>query len=124
MVKCINSFQVWCRNVNWAFSVYSGQSGGYIVKTDDYYSNVVVNLADFNHDDMVEFNEFKNVSETYLAEAFKIFDVDMNGLMSPEEAFIGYISNTLFSRMIKNAFWIADRNGDGEVSTEDLIDVH
>ena len=82
----------------------------------------MVNLADFNHDDMVEFNEFKNVSETYLAEAFKIFDVDMNGLMSPEEAFIGNISKTLFVRMIKNAFWIADRNGDGEVSTEDLID--
>ena len=123
MVKCIYLLQVWCRNVNWAFSVYSGQSGGYIVKTDDYYSNVVVNLADFNHDDIVEFDEFKNVSQTYLAAAFKIFDVDMNGLMSPEEAFIGNISKSLFVRMIKNTFWIADRNGDGEVSTEDLNDV-
>ena len=82
-----------------------------------------MNLADFNQDDMVDFQEFKNVSETYLAEGFKIFDVDMNSLVSPEEAFIGNISKALFIRMIENTFWIADRNGDGEVSTEDLIDV-
>ena len=115
--------QVWCRNINWAFRVYPEQSGGYIAKTDDYYSNVVVNLADFNQDDRVDFREFKNVSETYLAEGFKIFDVDMNSLVSPEEAFIGNISKTLFIRMIENTFWIADRNGDGEVSTEGLIDI-
>ena len=51
--------------------VYSEQSDGYTVKADDYYLNVVVNLADFNHDDMVELNEFKKATETYLSEAFK-----------------------------------------------------
>ena len=115
-------FQVWCRNVNWAFRVYPEQSGGFIAKTDDYYSNIVVNLADFNDDDLVDFQEFKNVSETYLGEAFKVFDVDQNGLVSPDEAFIGNVSKALFIRFIRNAFWAADRNGDGQVSTEDLID--
>eukprot|EP00092_Neocalanus_flemingeri_P039820 GFUD01043366.1.p1 GENE.GFUD01043366.1~~GFUD01043366.1.p1 ORF type:complete len:368 (+),score=96.36 GFUD01043366.1:29-1105(+) len=114
--------KVWCRNINWAFRVYSGQSGGYIAKTDDYYSNVVVNLADFNDDKIVDFEEFKNVSETYLAEGFKIFDVNMDGLVAPEEAFIGNISKQLFTRIVENTFWIADRNGDGEVSTDDLIE--
>ena len=51
--------------------VYSEQSDGYIVKADNYYLNVVVNLADFNHDDMVELNVFKKATETYLSEAFK-----------------------------------------------------
>merc|ERR1711915_746622 len=114
----------WCRNANWTFSVYSGQTGGFIVNSGDFFSNVVVSMADFDENGMVDFAEFLNVTKLYINEAFDMFDANQDRLINQTEAYLGVnsLSKQFLIRILKNVFWAIDRNGDGDVSTEDLTD--
>jgi len=116
--------KVWCRNANWTFSVYSGQTGGFIVNSGDFFSNVVVSMADYDENGKVDFAEFLNVTKLYLNEAFNMFDSNEDKLINQTEAYLGInsISKQFLIRILKNVFWAIDRNGDGDVSTEDLTD--
>ncbi|KAL3616573.1 hypothetical protein CASFOL_039963 [Castilleja foliolosa] len=106
---------------------------GHEKKRAEQEAKAMVSEMDFNGDGFVDLDEFMNVMKSYdspthgifreseIKEAFRVFDVDGDGLISAEELHrvlerLGKCSVKECRKMIKGV----DRDGDGFVNFEDF----
>jgi len=91
----------------------------------------MINEMDIDHNGTIEFNEFlimmsRNMQETQtteeLEEAFKLFDQDGNGLISPQELknALKLLGEDLPDDEIHSMIKEADLNGDGQIDFKEF----
>jgi Ca2+-binding EF-hand superfamily protein len=86
-----------------------------------------------NQSDSIDFGEFvmanidlkKVVNENRLMQIFTLVDKDGSGTISKDElvAFFNFGSDTESQKYIQNMVNEADKNGDGEISFQEFLDV-
>jgi len=113
---------VWCESVGrFVFSYVVGPDQIVHGSRDDL-SAVIVQLADSDADNTVDFNEFLNFTETYLRKAYSAIDTNTDNLISTEEA-VSAVTQANFAVIesaVMQMFHLADLDKDGSLSTRDI----
>jgi len=121
--ECMN--QTVCYGISMVFTDLS-QGGDEVLpgsgfdQQRDFMKNAVINLADINSDQKVDFQEFKGKALEVLKIIFQFFDRNDNGVLEDEEARIDKISQKTLKTGVNMIFEILDQNQDGSISTEDI----
>lgn len=84
----------------------------------EFGSKSLVQIADKNEDDAVNFDEFKAAAEDYVGKVFNFLDSDADGYLD-EDVSIKSLSAKLFLKALDEAYLFLDVNQDDILSVDD-----
>eukprot|EP00092_Neocalanus_flemingeri_P009519 GFUD01010247.1.p1 GENE.GFUD01010247.1~~GFUD01010247.1.p1 ORF type:complete len:365 (+),score=103.37 GFUD01010247.1:83-1177(+) len=122
-IECTN--QTICYGISMVFTDLSqGEDailpGSGFDQQRDFIKNAVINLADENLDEKVDFQEFKDRSFEFAKTVFDLFDRNSDGALDDNEATIDKVSQKALKTGVNLIFDIFDQNQDQHISTEDI----
>jgi len=102
------------------FQPLNSSSGS--IEEESGLSSLIVQLADRDIDQKVDFQEFLNFTEPIITKGLRAVDQNEDGEVSKSEAayFVEHLNISLTIRTVRNLFDTIDLNGDGTLSTADL----
>jgi len=121
--ECTN--QVLCYAMSMVFTDLSqgGEailSGSGFDQQKDFIKRAIINLADKDLNEKVDFDEFQEKGVELLKMIFTLFDRDSDGVVEDAEATIDKISQKTLETGVNMIFKIFDQNQDEHISTDDI----
>eukprot|EP00091_Calanus_sinicus_P001274 TRINITY_DN11261_c0_g1_i1.p1 TRINITY_DN11261_c0_g1~~TRINITY_DN11261_c0_g1_i1.p1 ORF type:complete len:237 (-),score=75.25 TRINITY_DN11261_c0_g1_i1:163-873(-) len=86
----------------------------------DFIKNAIINLADKDSNEKVDFQEFKSKGVEMMRMVYDMFDRNSDGVLDDNEATIDKISQKSLKTGMNMIFNIFDQNQDEHISTEDI----